>query len=342
MGSKKSTKRDFDWRSYSRPSRLLNGEQVDELTCGRLSPLLSLARSDGELSLQLRASQLAVYSRGVSLVRVRRTDAGLIGEVDANLRLPHAERAGAERLESWPLDTADDVARLLATVDELRADLDHWRAQGEPIPARAWLLDFAAANAGAAPMLDELVVVDVEYPYGRRKFDFVGVRRTPFVGGAGAFAMPRLVLGDLRYPGRAVGGSAQPAEFGSDAAELSHALSGEHLAHVRDEVGALLRQKQGLGLLPAEVPFERVSEGYPELVVVFEDADVADARFDAPIADLHDKLVTRRFPTEHLRFANVGLAREGAESTDASKLTVREGDVLDYRAFKGMRRRRRC
>ena len=168
-----------------------------------------------------------------------------------------------------------------------------------------------------------------------------GVRRTPFVGGRGAFAMPRLVLGDLRYPGRPLGGSAQPAEFGSDAAELSHALAGDHLAHVRDEVGAMLRQKQELGLLPLGIPFERISEGYPELLVVFDDADIADARFDAPIADLHDKLVARRFPTEHLRFANVGLAREGAGSPDASKLAVREGDVLDYRAFKGMRRRRR-
>ena len=74
---------------------------------------------------------------------------------------------------------------------------------------------------------------------------------------------------------------------------------------------------------------------------MFSDPDVVDAKFDAPVAELHDKLIAKRFPADRLAFAAVGEARENAESADRVDLTVREADVFDYRAFKGMRKRRR-
>lgn len=342
MASKKSTKREFDWRAYSRQPRTLTDEQETALATGRLAPLLELARSNSGFSLQVRANQATLYYRGVSFVRVRAKEAGLVGEVDANLRLPHAERSSAERLESFALGNAGEVAELMESLNGMRQDLDRWSAEGEPLPAREYLLKFLAQNSGRWPDADKLLVVDVEHPYGRRKFDFVGVRCAESVGGAAAFTTPRLVLGELRHPGRPLGGSSRMADFGSDASELAHALSGEHLARVREEVGGLLRQKQRLNLLPATIPFEHITDGYPELLVVFTGADVADARFDAPLAELHDKLVVRRFPVDRLRFAAVGQAREGLAEPNSSELAVRSGDVFDYRAFKTMRKRRRA
>ena len=341
VAAKKSAKREFDWRTYSRPSRLLGDELEAALSTGFLAPLLGLARSSPDLSLQLRAGQATLYYRGTSLVRVRAGETGAVGEVDANLRLPHSQRSSAERLESLPMADPDEVAEAMSVLDSLRVDLDHWSANGEPAPARQRFLGFLAENSGRRPGVDELLVVDVEYPYGRRKFDFVAVRRAESVGGSGAFTTPSLVLGDLRYPGRPLRGSSRLADFGSDASELAHALSGEHLHRVREEIGALLHQKQRLGLLPVDIPFERIAEGMPDLLVVFTDPEVIEPQFDAPIAELHDKLIARRFPVEKLRFAAVGSARENFAASDSADSALHSDDVCDYRAFKSMRKRRR-
>ena len=344
MASKSSAKKEFDWRDYSRPERRLSEGLELALQEGHLGEVRAYARSDSNLSLQIRADQATLYYRGFSLLRIRDAEEGLIADVDANLRLRRAERASAERLETVPARDATETSHLLEVVDDLRKGLDRWSAAGEPPPSRSHLLEFLAANAGRTAISDELLVVDIEYPYGRRKFDFVALRRAPSVGGAAAFTTPRLVLGDLRYPGRTLGGSSRPSEFGSDAGELAHALSGEHLARVRAEVAELTDQKQRLGLLPADIPFDRIAEGNPDLLEVFTDPTVAEQRFDAPLAELHDKLIARRFPVDHLRFAAVGAAREGgvAPGSVAGGLTVESEDVLDYRAFKALRKRRRA
>ena len=341
MASKKHARKEFDWRSYSRPTRILDDQQEAALSQGHLAPLLEYAASHPDLTLLIRARQATLYYLGVSLVRMRASEDGPVGEIDANLRAPRAERSASELIESFPLRDAGDVASLIRTLDSLREDLDRWNANGEPSPAREHLLRFYADNRGREAESGELLVLDVEYPYGRGRFDFVALRRAVSVGGTGAFTTPRLVLGDLRYPGRTLGGSARMSDFASSASELAHALSGEHLERVKAEIGLLLRQKQRLGLLRTDIPFERFADGDPELLVVFSDPDVVDAKFDAPVAELHDKLIAKRFPADRLAFAAVGEARENAESADRVDLTVREADVFDYRAFKGMRKRRR-
>jgi hypothetical protein len=333
MAAKKSTKREFDWRSYSKPARLLTAEQEDALSGGLLRPLLDLALSCLGVSLEIRARQATLYYRGVSLARITGATEPFSASIDANLRLPRSERPGTEQLETWPLATAEQVSAFVGELAALRTLLDGFAAE-EPISARERLTAFAAANR-VTPESAELLVVDLEYQYGRRRFDFVAMRRASSVGGPGAFTTPRLVIGELytghRFP-TAVGGM---TSFGADAAEFAHALSQEHLMRAQAELGELAAQRTRLGLLP-ETPFSHFAEGLPELLVAFTDPRFFESAFDAPLAELHDRLVARHYPTELLRLSAVGEARP--ESDDAS-LAVGEDELLHYRAFKGMRKR---
>lgn len=331
MAAKKSTKREFDWRAYSKPARLLTPEQESAFSSGILRPFLELALGDDGVSLEIRARQATLYYRGSSLVRITGAQPPFSASIDANVRLPRADRPGAEQLETWPLQTAEQVSACVEELARLRAVLDGFAAE-EPVSAREHLTSFARANR-VAPESAELIVVDIEYQYGRRRFDFVAMRRATSVGGAGAFTTPRLAIGELHTGSRQPGGVL--TSFGADAAEFAHALSQEHLVRAKTELGDLVRQRQRLGLLP-ETPFTHFAEGMPELLVAFTEPAFVTPVFDAPLSELHDRLIARRFPVELLRLAAIGAARP--ESDDAS-LSVTEDDLLPYRAFKGMRKR---
>jgi hypothetical protein len=123
--------------------------------------------------------------------------------------------------------------------------------------------------------------------------------------------------------------------FGADAAEFVHALSQEHRIRAQAEIGELLLQRQRLGISP-QTPFSHFAEGLPELLVVFTDPAFFTPAFDAPLAELHDRLVARHYPTELLRLAAVGAARP---ESDDSSMAASEDELLAYRAFKGMRKR---
>ena len=334
MSAKKSTKREFDWRQYSKPSRLLTPAQESELLGGFLRPLLDLAL-EGDLSLQIRARQATLYQRGVSLVRLTGAEAPFTAQIDANLRLPRAERTGAERLESWPLAGAADVEALLGEVRNLCELADEWAAEDATTPAREVLTRFAQANGPHASQAAELVVVDIEYQYGKRRFDFVAMRRATGVGGLGAFTTPRLVIGELFTGDRAPTSPVGLTSFAADAAQFAHALSGEHLERAKAELAALAAQKVRLGLLAPELPFSHFTAGSPELLVAFMTPAFSEQSLDAPLAEMHDRAVARHFPAEFIEFAALGEARPSEDHS----LEVLEDDVLPYRAFKGMRKR---
>lgn len=335
MSAKKSTKREFDWRQYSKPARLLTPAQEAELLGGFLRPLLDLALADSALSLQIRARQATLYHRGVSLVRLSGAEPPFTAQIDANLRLPRTERTGAELLETWPLADAADVAALLGEARNLCEFADTLAAEETAAPARDVLMRFAEANGPHVSQAAELVVVDVEYQYGRRRFDFVAMRRATGVGGLGAFTTPRLVIGELFTGDRAPSAPAGLITFGAEAAQFAHALSGEHLDRAKAELTALAAQKIRLGLLSPDLPFSHFTAGSPELLVAFTPPSFSQSSLDAPIAEMQDRAVARHFPAELIEFAAIGDAR----STGGHSLAVAEDDVLPYRAFKGMRKR---
>jgi hypothetical protein len=338
MTAKKSTKREFDWRNYSKPQRLLTPAQETALLGGVLCPLLELALADDGLSLQIRARQAAFYYRGTSLARLSGAEPPFAAQVDANLRLPRAERSGAERLETWPLACPEDVTAFLAEIGRLRTAADEWSADEPPMSLREQLTQLAQANGPHATQTAELIVIDIEYQYGKRRFDFVGMRRATGVGGFGAFSTPRLVIGELFGGDRPANSVASLTSFAAEAAQFAHALTGEHLARAAAELEGLVAQKIRLGLLPADVPFAHLASGPPELLVIFATRQFTEASLDAPLSEMHDRMIARHFPAELLGLAAIGEARSAG---NGSSLEALEDDVLSYRAFKGLRRRLR-
>ena len=96
MAKGKSTKREFDWRTYTKPARLLTEDQEQAFARGELAPLLKWALQTPGARFEIRARQAAIYHNGTLLLRIRGAEPPFLGEIDANVRLPRADRAGAE------------------------------------------------------------------------------------------------------------------------------------------------------------------------------------------------------------------------------------------------------
>jgi hypothetical protein len=271
------------------------------------------------------------------LLRIRGAEPPFVGEIDSNVRLPRAERSGAERLETWALGSADQIASVLEQLNTLR-DLDTQYRLGEPPSERSVLHAFASANDGRSDAQARYVVADTEYQYGRRRFDFVGMRRAEGVGGLAGFTTPRLVFGQFKSEGRPLSGTSGVVAHAADFADFAQALGGTHLASARNELDELVRQKQRLGLLDADIPFRHFTEDDPEYLVVFSSHDLASADLDRPLAEMHDKLVARHCSPELLRFSD--LESKGL-SVAGSDLCLGAEEALSYREFKRYRKQLR-
>jgi len=329
MAKKQATKREFDWRSYTKPVRLLSDDQEAAFAGGVMSPMLEWALSHQGVRFEIRARQAALYLHGTMLLRIRGAEQPFVGEIDANIRLPRAERPGAEKLETWELSTADQVARCVAELDSLLELTEDFSLSAEPTE-RAVLHAFAQGNTGAED--SDYVVVDTEYQYGHRRFDFVAMQRAEGVSGFPGFTTPRLVVGQLKSAGRSMAGSAGLAPYAADFAEFARALSGKHLQRAKAELDALVAQKQRLGLFPESIPFRHFTADDPEYLVVFAGVAVGESSLDAPIAEMHDRLVARHYQPDLLRLASVG----PTDSTEA--LSIHADDALPYKAFKSYRK----
>ncbi len=320
--AKKQQKRQFDWRTYSKPERILSPAQEDAFSAGILRPLLDLASTGPEFRFDIRARSANVYYRGASLVRVS-GEGPFVAEIDN-------AGGGVERFE---IAAAADVSAVLARIQEDRDSLDEALAAGtEQRNERAYEMAIAAGNDGADLWEDALVVIDTEYALGKRKIDLVALGRTEGVTGPGGFANPLLVFVDLRVPGQPIGGSGGLAAVAGDLAEFVKALGGEHLQRTREELTALVAQKVRLGLLPADLEVRAIDDRMPQLLVAFAEYDIAEPVHDVAIIELHEKLTARHFPTERLRFVDFTMV-----PPDGDGLALGPDDAMNYREFKAYR-----
>lgn len=331
MAKKSNTKREFDWRSYTKPARLLSPEQEVAFAEGVLAPLLRLALDRPDVRPEIRARQMAFYCLGTMLLRVRSGENGFIGEIDANVRLPRSERTGNEQLETWPLDTAEGVASAVAELDAL-CGLTVSFAHFDETTERGVLHAFADANASAD---GDLVVIDTEYQYGKRRFDFVAMKRAEGVAGPGGFTTPRLVVGQLKSAPRPLAGSSGLSPYVADFADFARALGGSHLALAKTELADLFAQRQRLGLAQADIPLRHLTEDDPLYLVTLAGFPAADEMLDAPLVEMHEKLVAKHYSPDLLRLTAI------EDIADLSQLRLNADALMTYREFKGYRKRLR-
>ena len=219
MAKSKPNRREFDWRTYTKPPRLLTAEQERAFADGLLSPLLRWALTRDSVRFEVRSRQAAIYHSGTMLLRIRGVEPPFLGEIDANVRLPKSERSGAERLESWPLSSAAEVESVLAELEAI-SEFSEQAGADDPPTERGALHAFAAANDGRRGAEASYIIADTEFQYGKRRFDFVGMRRAEAVGGAAGFTTPRLVFGQFKSEGRSLSGSSGLVAHAADFADL--------------------------------------------------------------------------------------------------------------------------
>lgn len=326
MAKKQHPKRAFDWRTHTRPVRLLTPAQEEAFAGGLLAPVLAWAMTDPRTRFEVRARSAALYHRGVSLCRVG-------GDAPFETEL---ESTNATSVHRMPLTSGEAVEDLVRRLDELRGHVDELLDSGDQARNhRSYSAALAAGNAGGDLARDALVVVDLEYALGRRRFDLVALLRSDGVTGPGGFASPDLAFVDVRAPGQALKGAAGLSALADDLADFAKALSGEHVRRSRREVQELVAQKIRLGLLPEELDVRSIADGTPHLVVVFAERGVDGPGDDEAIIELHDRLASRHYPTMRLHFAHVVRAPEDGEGP-----AVSQSDLMDYRSFKAYRRAR--
>lgn len=323
MAKKQTTKRAFDWRTYSKPTRLLSSSQEEAFASGLLAPILEWTVSDPRSRFEIRSRSASLYHRGVNLGRVT-------GEGPFSTELVTAEGEAPERVE---LMDAQGVSALLERLGAVRATIDAAAdAPGAARNHRSYAASIACANKGTDLAADALIVVDAEHALGRRRLDLVALLRSEGVSGPGGFANPDLVFIDVRVPGQSLTGQIGLEAIADDLADFGKALSGEHRRRTAAEITELVAQKVRLGLLPAELEVRMVAETLPHLLVAFAAADPTPTANDAAIIGLHERLSSRHYPTHRLWFAHFTEVPE-----DGDGLTLEEGDAMDYRAFKAYR-----
>lgn len=323
MAKKAQTKRAFDWRTYSKPARLLTSAQEEAFGGGMLAPLLEWAAADARTRVEIRSRQAAFYHRGVSLARVQ-GDGPHLAEFEA------AAGSAPERVE---IASAEDVAELERRLEHTRSECDRSLDSGDTARNhRGFASAIAQGNRGDDLWADALIVADADYSLGRRKLDLVALLRTEGVTGPGGFANPDLAFIDVRVPGQSLTGPAGLAAVADDLADFCKALSGDHLRHTEAEIGELVAQKVRLGLLPAELEVRGISQGMPHLIIAFAESDPRPPACDAAIVELHDRLAARHFPTHRLRFLHFTQVPE-----DGDGLALEPGDAAGYREFKAYR-----
>lgn len=323
MAKKQPSKRAFDWRTYSKPARLLTPSQEAAFIDGPLSPLLAWASGDPLSRFEVRARSAGLFHRGVSVARIS-GEGPFIAELDA------VEGAAPQRLE-LPDEAA--VAAFELHLDGVRQAIDlSAEADGAQRNHRSYAHGIAAGNAGQDIDADALVVVDSDYSLGRRKLDLVALLRSTGVTGPGGFATPDLAFIDVRVPGQSLTGPGGLAALADDLADFGKALSGEHVRRAEIEIAELTWQKMRLGLLPESLDVRSVSEALPHLIVAFAETDPTSPALDEAIVGLQERLASRHYPTHRLRFVHFTKVPE-----DGDGAALGEGDAMDYREFKSYR-----
>lgn len=332
MAKKQPAKRKFDWMTYSKPVRLLTPAQEAAFESGILSPLLARADTTPDLRFEIRARSASLYFRGASVLRLS-GEGPFLAEFDVSYQQPHAQRNG-ERLERHEVSDEAGVSSCIGLLTELCDAIESEWDPAVDFHDRTARQRFADANSGMDLFADEYVVVDLDYTYGQRRYDLLALERTEGVTGPGGFANCRLAFLDVCRSPKGLSGNSGPASVGSDLADFAKSVGGMHFARARAEIQDLVAQKVRLGLLPRDIELRGLDESGPSLVVVFGSEYVEEAVYGPAIIELHEKLAARHFATDHLGFAHVG----DIERAAAQALTVHEGDVMSYRAFKTYRK----
>lgn len=318
MGHNKScAKSDFSWAQYMKRLRHLPSAQEAALLGGPLEPLLDYARTNRDVRFDIRPGKANVYYDGGNLLRLEgAAPTRFKGVFDLGY-------AGDSGLRTFDMTTTAGVKAVVNGFGDCRNQMFEHRHAGNGRDERRYEQHIARANdARPGEPAGDYVIFDIEYSYARRCFDFV-------LFDLGELPEPRLIFGELKCRPGALNGSAGLREHGRDFGDFLNAEGGRHVDIAKSELAGIVKQKQRLGLLSADVRFDSFSLAPPEFLVVFADYDVRSKQLQTPLERLHEEVTNRMGNTELLRFAHFDEVDDGSTDT----LRLRRENIMSASEF---------
>jgi hypothetical protein len=322
--NKSCPKGEFGWSSYRKAPRRLLEAQMAELLRGRLRPLLDYVLEHPDVRFDIRPRNANVYFDGGSLLRL---EGGGRMPLQGVFDLGYV---GSHGLQRQRLDDPEAVESLVHGFEERKKQmLHHWGAGTGRAERRVEEHIARANDARSLDSVGDFVIFDIEYCYARRCFDFVALDRA-------GLPCPQLILAELKCRAGALHGTAGLRDHGIDFGELLCAEDGRHVSIVKNELAELFKQKQLLGLLSPDIPFEGFSSDPPEFLVMFADYDVCQAQPQTALDRLRTEVRSRLGSLELLRFTHLPEVHDEGR-TDL--LRLHRESVMDSDEFEAYRQR---
>jgi predicted protein tyrosine phosphatase len=285
-------KRDVDFNTYRKNPRMLEKQMMDELKPGGdLHPILVAVAEDHQLRLEIRDRRFNVYYRGGNLMRVDGSKSPCVLDFDekyfsgGEIKLPPLPKQllGIENAKTW-----------VEAFPILRAGMDKWlgkRLKKYLKSERDHCQEIASANSGmSGPPPGDYLVLDLEYEYGRRRFDMIAAKRRRTEDDATGWVEPDLVFIEVKSAPSACSGKSGLRDHALDYQHIIAKRDRQHVKDIKKEYEEVIAQKLLLGLLDKSLGFKCFSPVLPKLLLVFVDLDLNAPGLQTPLREVSENL----------------------------------------------------
>jgi hypothetical protein len=285
-------KQDVDFNTYRKNPRMLEKQMMDELKPGGdLHPILVAVAEDHQLRLEIRDHRFNVYYRGGNLMRVDGSKSPCVLDFDekyfsgGETKLPPLPKQllGIENAKTW-----------VEAFPILRAGMDKWmgkRLKKYLKSERDHCQEIATVNSGmSGPPPGDYLVLDLEYEYGRRRFDMIAAKRRRTEDDATGWVEPDLVFIEVKSAPSACSGKSGLRDHALDYQHIIAKWDRPHAKDIKQEYESVITQKSLLGLLDRSLGFKCFSLAVPKLLLVFVDLDLNDPGLQTPLREAREIL----------------------------------------------------
>ena len=295
-----------------------------DLKRGFLKPLRERVLLDTTLCMEIRENGLNIYYRGGNLMELTEKKAHVYG---AGFHRNYAGGDFGAALIGLPtvISSAGEVSLWLAAFPKLKLAMDLYfgRHPSEERDIQQQLVrenNFGYVRKSAQTSVarsTDYFICDIEYAVkfpcpidGNEKkcrFDFVGVHWPASGTERKVTDERRLVVGEIKYGVKALGGSSGLADHAADVAAFFE--DSKRTVALMDEMTELFNQKLELGLIDCEKPLGSfsVKKTKPVLLLVFANHNPRSAILKQELIDLQDKVLNYQHEPEYKIYENVDI-----------------------------------
>jgi len=266
---------------------------LQDLSEGKLAPLLKRVKADTSLDLEIRQDYLNIYYRGGNLLRISGDNKS--GGYSAFFEIKYGP-ALKEILPSAGIQSESDAGKWLALFPEMKNAMDLWFGANPKAERASQQMVVYENNAAPWAGGNDYFIIDIEYDnHIGARFDLVALRwdsnstarklHKEFIPGLAAL---ELKAGDGALNGKAglLDHYQQWEKFFSDASQLKS---------FKQEMLNVFKQKRELGLIPALADnrnaVDRVADDI-EVIFLLANHDPASRKLKDAVEEIYEKQMT--------------------------------------------------